>query len=219
MLRQTARSLATPANMQRAIDAITAKPETSSVIEVGATALKQVATVQKGIPNVYLESGVVNSIIETDLRLAINGGLDKLVLDALATAGFQAPGERTCCGDPQGDHGDPRSRLQPGHADPRPPRPTRRSTCHGRRPRAEAIYVFAPGAQRRLDLGPAPVRLRSRPRRRSLRRLGGRPAVRRAGLVARFEENAGEHELDVPAGAHALFNAERIGAAVRIAAS
>ena len=36
--------------------AVTAKPETSSTVEVVAAALKQIASVQKGIPNVYLQS-------------------------------------------------------------------------------------------------------------------------------------------------------------------
>lgn len=31
-------------------------------------------------------------MIEQDLRLAVNEGLDKLVLDAIALSGFQAPG-------------------------------------------------------------------------------------------------------------------------------
>ena len=47
---------------------------------------------QSGIPNVYLESPAFNSIVEQDLRLAVNDGLDKLVLDAIAASGFQAPG-------------------------------------------------------------------------------------------------------------------------------
>jgi HK97 family phage prohead protease len=91
VLRQTSRSLAAPADMQRAIDATTEKPETTSVIEVGAATLKQIATISKGIPNVYLESELVNSIVETDLRLATNAALDDLVLDGLAAAGFEAP--------------------------------------------------------------------------------------------------------------------------------
>jgi hypothetical protein len=34
----------------------------------------------------------MNTIIETDLRLALNEALDNLILDAVAGAGFQAPG-------------------------------------------------------------------------------------------------------------------------------
>jgi hypothetical protein len=88
---QTARSLATAANVVRAVDAVTNKPETGSTLSIVTTAMRQVATVQSGIPNVYLESSALASIVETDLRLALNEGLDKLVLDAVAGSGFQAP--------------------------------------------------------------------------------------------------------------------------------
>jgi phage head maturation protease len=92
VLTQTARALATAANVVRAIDAVTAKPETGSTLTIVTTALKQVATIQTNVPNVYLEQAAFNTVVETDLRLAINDGLDKLVLDAIATSGFQAPG-------------------------------------------------------------------------------------------------------------------------------
>jgi len=92
VLTQTARSLAIAANVVRAVDAVTAKPETGSTLTIVTTAMKQVATIQTNVPNVYLEQAAFNSTIETDLRLAINDGLDKLVLDAIATSGFQAPG-------------------------------------------------------------------------------------------------------------------------------
>jgi len=89
---QTARSLATPANVVRAIDTVTAKPETGSTLTIVTTALKQVASIYTNVPNIQLEQPAFNTAIETDLRLAINGGLDKLILDAIATSGFQAPG-------------------------------------------------------------------------------------------------------------------------------
>jgi hypothetical protein len=84
--------LATAATVIRAIDATSTKPETGSTINIVTVSLSQVATIQSGVPNVYLQTSTVNTIIEQDLRLAINEGLDKLVLDAVATAGFQAPG-------------------------------------------------------------------------------------------------------------------------------
>jgi uncharacterized protein len=89
---QTARSLATAANVVRAIDAVTAKPETASTLTIVTTALKQVASIYTNVPNIQLEQTAFNTAIENDLRLAINDGLDKLVLDFIATAGFQAPG-------------------------------------------------------------------------------------------------------------------------------
>jgi uncharacterized protein len=92
VLTQTARSLATAANVVRAVEAVTTKPETGSTLTIVTTPVKQVATKQSGLPNVYLETPAFNSVVESDLRLAINDGLDKLVLDFIATAGFQAPG-------------------------------------------------------------------------------------------------------------------------------
>jgi hypothetical protein len=90
--RQASRTLASAANVVRAIDAVTQKPETSSVLELVETALNQVASVQTGVRNLFLEQPAFNSVIEQDLRLAVNEGLDKLVLDKIATAGFTAPG-------------------------------------------------------------------------------------------------------------------------------
>ena len=92
VLTQTARTLPTATNTVRAIDAITNKPEAGSTITVVATSMKQVAAVQSGIPNVYLEQAAIGSIVGTDLRLAVNEGLDKLVLDATAASGVQVPG-------------------------------------------------------------------------------------------------------------------------------
>jgi Escherichia/Staphylococcus phage prohead protease len=92
VMTQTARTLPTPTNVVRNLDAVTPKPETATTITVANLPLKQVAAVESGVPNVYLESDTVESIIGTDLRLAVNEGLDKLVLDAIALSGFQAPG-------------------------------------------------------------------------------------------------------------------------------
>jgi hypothetical protein len=59
---------------------------------VNAVPVKQVAAIQSGIPNVMLEQSGIESVIGTDLRLAVNEGLDNLVLTAIAASGFQAPG-------------------------------------------------------------------------------------------------------------------------------
>jgi HK97 family phage prohead protease len=91
VLTQTARSLATAANVVRAVDAVTNKPESGSTLTLAAVPMKQVATVQSGVPNVMLEQDQIESVIGQDLRLAINEGLDKLILDAIALSGFQAP--------------------------------------------------------------------------------------------------------------------------------
>src|SRR4051794_26185333 len=46
--------------------------------------MKQVATVQSGIPNVYLESQAISRIVEENLRLSLNDGLDSLAVAAFA---------------------------------------------------------------------------------------------------------------------------------------
>ncbi|HLM31310.1 MAG TPA: hypothetical protein VK326_06575, partial [Solirubrobacterales bacterium] len=89
---QTARSLASAASVVRTIDAVTAKPETGSTLTIVTTALKQIASIATNIPNVYLEQAAFNQTIEGDLRLALNEGLDKVVIDTFAASGFQAPG-------------------------------------------------------------------------------------------------------------------------------
>jgi hypothetical protein len=88
---QTARSLATAANVVRAVDAVSTKPETGSTVAIVNTPLNQVANKQSGIPNVFLESQAIHSIVNEDLTLALNDGLDKLVLDKIALSGFRDP--------------------------------------------------------------------------------------------------------------------------------
>ena len=88
---QTARTLPSATNVVRAIDAVTAKPEVASTLTIVTTALKQVAAIYTNVPNIQLEQPAFNTVIEQDLRLSINEGLDKLILDYIATAGFQAP--------------------------------------------------------------------------------------------------------------------------------
>jgi HK97 family phage prohead protease len=92
VLTQTARTLPTAANVVRAIDAVTNKPESASTVTVVVTSLKQLAAVTSGVPNIMLEQSGIESVIGNDLRLSYNEGLDKLILDAIALSGFQAPG-------------------------------------------------------------------------------------------------------------------------------
>jgi hypothetical protein len=91
VLTQTARSLPTAANVVRAIDAVTNKPEAGSTLQLVAVPMKQLAAVQSGIPNIMLEQEGIASVVGVDLRLSINEGLDKVILDAIAASGFQAP--------------------------------------------------------------------------------------------------------------------------------
>jgi hypothetical protein len=87
---QSARTLPAGTAVLRAIDAVTTKPEVAQTLAITNVPFKQIAVIESNIPNIYLERPEVNSIIETDLRLALNEGLDATVLAGLATSGFQA---------------------------------------------------------------------------------------------------------------------------------
>jgi uncharacterized protein len=219
---QTARSLATAANVVRAVDAVTNKPETGSTLTIVTTAMKQVATVQSGIPNVYLESPAFNTIVENDLRLALNDGLDKLILDAIAASGFQAPGT-----DPllvsirkamttlyAAGYNPDTLLLTPANAEALD---TLVSGISG----GTNDFVFAPanfapnqifGLNKRVSKSiPAAAVVDSRA-------LGKLYAIRVS--LGRFEENAGKTNTSlVRLETHAVFGVERQNAAVRIAAA
>jgi Escherichia/Staphylococcus phage prohead protease len=92
VLTQTARTLPSAATVVRAIDAVTNKPEAASTVTVVTTSMKQLAAVQSGVPNVMMVQPGIERVIGRDLRLSFNEGLDKLILDAIALSGFQAPG-------------------------------------------------------------------------------------------------------------------------------
>jgi phage head maturation protease len=220
VMSQTSRTLAAAADVIRNIDAVTAKPETSSVLTVTPTALKQVASVQTGIPNVYLEQAAFNTVVENDLRLAVNGGLDKLVLDALAAAGFQAPGT------------DPllvaiRKSITVLEAAGYAPtivilRPQDAEALDTLRANAtDEIYVFEPGAaapgtiyglERRVAKdAPSPIVVDTN----AFGKLHSSPVS-----LQRFEADAGTtNKSNVRMELHAVFGTERLAAAVRIAAS
>lgn len=88
VLSQTARTLPTAASVVRLIDATSNKPEVGGTVAINTVPLSQVAAVQSGIPNIYLEQEMMGAIIGTDLRLAVNEGLDKIVIDTFAASGF-----------------------------------------------------------------------------------------------------------------------------------
>ncbi len=92
VLAQTTRDLGDPEDVIRAIDAITDKAEIVTSVSLSSESLTGVAAVESGIPNVVLEANGIDSLIETDLRLAVNEGLDKLVDDTFAASDNQAPG-------------------------------------------------------------------------------------------------------------------------------
>lgn len=89
--QQTARTLVAGTTTIRPIDATSNKPEVSSTLDLVNVPLKQVAGVQTGVPNVYLEQPQIETVIENDLRLSVYDGLDELVRAAIASSGNQAP--------------------------------------------------------------------------------------------------------------------------------
>ena len=189
-------------------------------LELVADPLKQVAAMEKGIPNVYLAQPAVGPIVETDLRLAVNDGLDKLVLDEIAAAGFQAPGT-----DPCWSRSARRSRpIQAAGYNPDtlivdPVTDEALDTMRATATAGEQIYVFGPGQEagtiyrlnRRVAKGaPAPIVVDST----AFGRL-----YASAVALARFEENDGATNSSlVRLECNAVFATERVEAAVRIAA-
>jgi phage head maturation protease len=219
VVQQTARSLATPANVVRAIDATTTKPETGSTLNVVTVSLHQVATVQSNIPSVYLLTDAVNTIVEQDLRLAVNEGIDSLVLTALAAAPFHAPttedlftSVRKCITTLQGLGFNPDTLiLTPAAAE---------SLDLSKATTADSFYQFAPdfapgsifGLSRRVSKTiPAPAVVDSS----AFGRLYASPVA-----LANFEANNGlSNSRNLRLELSAAFGTERVGAALRIAAS
>jgi hypothetical protein len=83
VLRQSSRTLPSASAVIRDIDETSAKPEVDTETELVPVALQQVAAVETGIPNLVLAQDTIGSLVETDLRLALNEGLDELVLLAV----------------------------------------------------------------------------------------------------------------------------------------
>jgi phage head maturation protease len=216
---QSARSLASASSMTRAIDATTAKPETGTTVAINTLALQQVATLSSGIPNVYVAQPAINSIVEQDLRLAVNSALDALILAGLSGAGFQAPGSdallvsiRKAVGVLQAAGYSPDTLLLD---------PVSAVNLDTLTATATGVYVFGPanfapgqifGLQRRISSGvPAPVVVDSR----AFGTLYASPVT-----LARFEENAGKTNTSlVRMELNSAFAVQRPLAAVRIAAS
>jgi hypothetical protein len=92
VFQQSSRTLASAANVVRSLGATSTKPEVASAGTLLTVPLKQLAAIESGVPNLYLEQGGFTSLIESDLRLSLNDGVDKLCTDALSTAGTIAKG-------------------------------------------------------------------------------------------------------------------------------
>jgi len=219
---QTARSLATAATVVRAIDAVTNKPETGSTLTIVTTAMKQVATVQSGIPNVYLQSATFGSVVEGDLRLALNDGLDKLILDAISGSAFQAPGTDPLLVSIRKAVTTVRAAgYEPDTLILTPANDEALDVLVSGSSGAVNDYVFQPaasapgtifGMQKRISKSiPAPAVVDSKA-------LGKLYASRVS--LASFEENAGKTNTSlVRLETSAVFGLERLGAAIRIAAA
>ena len=88
-LRQSSRTLAGTAVI-RPIDAVSTKPETSTTAELQTLQLNQVATVSSNIPRIHAAQPLFQWLVEADLRLSINDGLDEVVRRGVTTAGTAA---------------------------------------------------------------------------------------------------------------------------------
>jgi HK97 family phage prohead protease len=220
VLRQSSRTLPAAADVVRDIDETGAKPEVDTDTELVGVPLNQVAGVETGIPNIILEQNTIGSLIEQDLRLALNEGLDKLVLDAVAQSDNQDP-----TGDPllvairkaitviQASGYNPSALiLTPEDAE---------SLDVLQTDGPEAFYVFGAGRFAPGQLFGLNVRVS---------KTAAAPVVADASAfgrlyisplsLARFEENAGSTNTStVRLEGHAAFGVERQDAAVRIAAS
>lgn len=84
ILLQSGRTLASTSDVVRAIDSVTAKPETSSVKTLTTVDLQQVAAIESATPNIILAQPGFRSMVEQDLRTTILEAYDQLVLDAIA---------------------------------------------------------------------------------------------------------------------------------------
>jgi HK97 family phage portal protein len=82
--RQVSRTLSDP-SVIRPIDATTQKPEVNSVIESVNVAPNQIAAVESNVPAIYLLQPMVDTLINSDLRLDLNEKLDYQCVQALTS--------------------------------------------------------------------------------------------------------------------------------------
>jgi hypothetical protein len=91
VLAQSSRTI--PASgVVRPIAATTDKAEVTTTINLTTVPLSGVAAVESGIANVVMESPQITSLVEGDLALTTNEGIDGIVNATFAASGFQAPG-------------------------------------------------------------------------------------------------------------------------------
>lgn len=223
VLRQSSRTLPAGTAIIRDIDAVTAKPEVTTATALATVELSQVAAVETDIPNVIVMQDAIGPLIETDLRLAVNEGLDQLVVDAVADSGFEAPGSnpllvsiRRAAGTIEASGYTPNLVI----LDPTSGMALDTLTSTGVAGTATQDYIFAPALAPRTLFG-MNVRISS---------SVAAPVVADASAfgklyvspitLARFEQDAGAtNQSTVRLEGHAAFGVERQSAAVRIAGS
>ena len=206
--------------MVRAIDAATAKPETGSTINIASVSLHQVANIETNVPNVYLQSPSVNTIIENDLRLAINEGSDSSGAHWARGRGVPGPGTdelivsvRKAITMLRAAGYNPDTLILTPAADEA--LDTLVSGIAG----GTADFVFAAGCFPGTIFGLSRrVSKTSRADRR--RRVRGRQAVRQPGQPRQVRgEHGTTNTSNIRLELNACFGLERVAAAVRIAAS
>jgi hypothetical protein len=221
VFRQDSRTLPAGADVTRPIGGTTTKPEVTTAGTVTNVPLQQVASIESGVPNLYLEQSSFNSLIEVDLRLSSPGGLDDLVMTGIAGSGFESPGTnpllvsiRNAMGTIQDSGYNPDTLLLP---------PTDAIALDTLRVAGTASedYVFAPAQlaprqiyglnTRIITAGTAAVVCDSQ----AFGKLYASPLS-----LSRFEENAGATNTStVRLEGNAAFGVERPAAAIRIAFS
>jgi uncharacterized protein len=88
-VRQASRTLPGTAVI-RPLDSVTAKPDVVSAVEYTSAQLNQVAAISKDVPRILSAQPIFQTILETDLRLSVNDGLDELCRRGLVGAGTSA---------------------------------------------------------------------------------------------------------------------------------
>ena len=219
VFKQDSRTIPAGTSVIRDIDATSTKPEVSTAGTVTTVPLRQVAAVETNIPNILLEQDSIETIVEVDLRLAIDGGLDQLIKTAVDASGFQAPSTdplptsvRKAITTIQGNGYSPDTLLLTPSASETLDTLTRGTVT--------SDYVWGAGLPAGQLFGlnarvskviAAPVVVDSR----AFGKLYTSPAT-----LARFEVDAGAtNRSNVRLELHAAFDTERQNAAVRIAGS
>jgi hypothetical protein len=89
-LQETARALADPATMRRALTAVSAKPESAVTVELKHATLYQLAHVISDVPNLVFRTPQIRSILDGEMRLGLAQAIDKMVIDEIAATTIPA---------------------------------------------------------------------------------------------------------------------------------